>query len=432
MFLTSTASTGDIGGLAGADQICEARATAGNLGGGPWVAWLSTSTIGAVDRLAPGAGPFVHAVSGVTIAHNVEDLTDGTICNPIRWDEFGGSWVGYAWTGSFADGTVSGYTCDDWNEESHSEYGTWGFVHETDQSWTHHDYTNCAFGVMQLYCFEIPALTDEMLSDGFESGDTSAWDGVVGWYAGHLECNQAAAAQGSYGLQVTVGGTCTATDDLIITSPATIEGEFTACNSITASDVQVGGTGATFAAGKIISLGEDFSVASGSPFGAHEDAGLANGLAYVQDDTEIKTDSYGSRFDVRLDDLTIAAADMVEIFSAYSSSGDVQFKAVLKYNSTLMENRLVLSVRQDDGSYVSTTAGEETLLPPGWNTLDFRWEAGMGTGLLTASINCSPPVGLSGLDNDQQQIDRVRLGYVGGTVTATSGSMDMDNFFSYE
>jgi len=183
VFLTSTTSTGELGGLAGADQSCQARATAGGLGGGPWVAWLSTSTTNAVDRLVPESGPFIRAVSGLTIANDIQDLTDGTLCNPIIHDEFGSSWVHFAWTGTAADGTRTNYRCDDWTEGSQPNQATYGYNPGIVESWTDNGQTTCASG-LNLYCFETPESPTAIFSDGFESTNSCRWS-LEEPYGGH-------------------------------------------------------------------------------------------------------------------------------------------------------------------------------------------------------------------------------------------------------
>src|SRR5215831_11530984 len=75
-FVTSVGSGkgADLGGLAGADQICQMRAQAVGAGGKTWHAYLSTQDPGAVnarDRI--GAGPWVNA-KGVVIAKDVTAL----------------------------------------------------------------------------------------------------------------------------------------------------------------------------------------------------------------------------------------------------------------------------------------------------------------------------------------------------------------------
>ncbi len=69
----------------------------------------------------------------------------------------------------------------------------------------------------------------------------------------------------------------------------------------------------------------------------------------------------------------------MELFNGFSTNGDLQFRLILKYNSGLLEDRLLLSVRQDDGSYVETPFGEEILVPDGWNKVEVSWETGSGT-----------------------------------------------------
>lgn len=79
-FFITSAGSGDganLGGLAGADRICQTRAAAVGAGNRTWRAYLSTSAaagapaINARDRI--GAGPW-HNAEGVQVAANVADL----------------------------------------------------------------------------------------------------------------------------------------------------------------------------------------------------------------------------------------------------------------------------------------------------------------------------------------------------------------------
>jgi hypothetical protein len=76
-FFVTSAGSGkgaDLGGLAGADQICEMRAQSAGAGGKNWRAYLSTQGAGAVnarDRI--GRGPWQNA-KGVVIAKDVAEL----------------------------------------------------------------------------------------------------------------------------------------------------------------------------------------------------------------------------------------------------------------------------------------------------------------------------------------------------------------------
>jgi hypothetical protein len=76
-FFVTSAGSGkgaDLGGLAGADQICQTLAQAAGAGGKTWRAYLSTQGAGAVnarDRI--GSGPWQNA-KGVVIAKDVAEL----------------------------------------------------------------------------------------------------------------------------------------------------------------------------------------------------------------------------------------------------------------------------------------------------------------------------------------------------------------------
>ncbi len=74
-FVTSTSQTGDLGGLAGADAICQRLAlAAGSPATRTWHAYLSTQGAGAVHaRERIGNGPW-HNDNGVRIAANATDL----------------------------------------------------------------------------------------------------------------------------------------------------------------------------------------------------------------------------------------------------------------------------------------------------------------------------------------------------------------------
>jgi hypothetical protein len=72
-FVTSTTPTGSgaLGGLAGADKICQDLAAAVGAGSRKWHAYLSTVTVNARDRIGPG--PWYNA-KNTLIAATVDDL----------------------------------------------------------------------------------------------------------------------------------------------------------------------------------------------------------------------------------------------------------------------------------------------------------------------------------------------------------------------
>lgn len=171
VFATSTFHDGNLGGLAGADAICEQRAIAAALGAGPWVAWLSTNGPGAVDardRLTPDSGPFVRAAQpGTVIANDISDLTDGILQSAIALDEFGNTpavVIGVK-TGTKEDGTAEAFTCDDWTVAG-SGTQTIGLITATDATWTQSGLPLGCGIENRIYCFEDPATVQTMDSLG--------------------------------------------------------------------------------------------------------------------------------------------------------------------------------------------------------------------------------------------------------------------------
>jgi hypothetical protein len=130
-FVTSAGSGkgGDLGGLAGADQICQMRAQAVGAAGKTWQAYLSTQGPGAVnarDRI--GSGPWVNA-HGVVIAKDVAELhRENHLTKETALTEKGDKVNGRGdtpnmhdmLTGSQRDGTAFGAgedrTCGNWTK----------------------------------------------------------------------------------------------------------------------------------------------------------------------------------------------------------------------------------------------------------------------------------------------------------------------------
>jgi hypothetical protein len=102
VFVTSSNHTGALGGLGGADFICNERAAEAGLPG-TYVAWLSTATVHARERLA-GARGWVRT-DGLPFADTIDDLLAGRIFYPASRDE-NGNQAGAAaiWTGTRPNG----------------------------------------------------------------------------------------------------------------------------------------------------------------------------------------------------------------------------------------------------------------------------------------------------------------------------------------
>lgn len=125
-FVTSVGSGvlgGNLGGLEGADEICQGLADAVGAGDKTWRAYLSTDTVDAATRI--GEGPWFNQ-AGVQIAASLEELhAADTVFNGdpnLILDENGQNAPAAQHdilTGSNADGTAAvGLNCDNWTSDS--------------------------------------------------------------------------------------------------------------------------------------------------------------------------------------------------------------------------------------------------------------------------------------------------------------------------
>lgn len=111
----------NLGGVEGADAYCNTLAIAAGITGKSWKAYLSTDTEDARDRI--GSGPWQNA-NGVTVATSVDDLhsDNNALTKENSISEAGDVIAGRGdtpnrhdvLTGSNADGTASGASCDNW------------------------------------------------------------------------------------------------------------------------------------------------------------------------------------------------------------------------------------------------------------------------------------------------------------------------------
>lgn len=185
-FVTSARSTtGNIGGLRGADIVCQGLAIVTGAGAKTWRAYLSVERdadngnrpTDARSRI--GNGPWFNA-KGVIVAANLTELHARTGDTMVFVDERGqpinGQWAGSPspvehdiMTGSAADGTLlAGLTCEDWTSVSatargqvgHADgLGPGGSTAGTLSSWNSaHSNQSCANtapggGAGRIYCF---------------------------------------------------------------------------------------------------------------------------------------------------------------------------------------------------------------------------------------------------------------------------------------
>ena len=238
-----------------------------------------------------------------------------------------------------------------------------------------------------------------------------------------------AAWEGEYGLEIPVGRNCTDDEILIGPQPEPISGEFVACVRIEATGVEVaGGESAVLRAGQEIVLGDGFRVAAGASFAASIEPAVAGELFYLQDHAPSGETSYSARFALNVDALLLGAGNEVEHLAGYSGEGTEQFALTIRPQGA--DTVLGLRARKDDGTYQETPGGSGLQLAPGWNTIAVVWRAAEGAGELRVALNGGGWAGLTGLDNDQARLDRVRWGTIGGVMDESSGKILADGFTS--
>jgi hypothetical protein len=164
-FIASEAHDGNLGGLAGADAVCNRLAAAAHLEG-TFVALLSTSTTNARDRLVvPASAPATPArgfirPDGLPVADTVGDLLDlHRLWYPVVLDENGRSLVydvlnqPYVWTGSEGDGRAGPNHCADWTRADYDLFGLVG-ISGDNVGWVEYKETHC-LDMRPTYCVEI-------------------------------------------------------------------------------------------------------------------------------------------------------------------------------------------------------------------------------------------------------------------------------------
>ncbi|MFQ5350029.1 MAG: 3-coathanger stack domain-containing protein [Thermoanaerobaculia bacterium] len=247
--------------------------------------------------------------------------------------------------------------------------------------------------------------------------------------AANLEVLATAAAVGSFGLDVTLGSTCSSSDNVTIQAPpATIDGDFEACQKLEVIGVEVG-TDANFVAGDSITLDAGFAAPAGASFSAVIDGAMPSQFAAITTESPIAEQTFNARFHLRLDGLSLADGEEVEHFRAMAGDGSDVFRVILRRQAG--QNLLLLGARQDGGGEILTPSGQEVSLPAGWNLVELDWRAGAGDGQLLVSVNQAAFVGLVDLANSLAEIERVDWGVVDGAFSGLPGRLEVDGFSSW-
>ena len=148
VFATSTVHDGNLGGLAGADAICQKAADTANLGG-KFKVYLSDSTTSAKAHIAAVGPWYLPDATKVFPATSVTSFPS----RDLDMDEFGeGGEKGLVWTGTALGGVSAPANCADWT--STGESGVSGLAASSDQ-WADDGSGGSPCNLRgRLYCFE--------------------------------------------------------------------------------------------------------------------------------------------------------------------------------------------------------------------------------------------------------------------------------------
>ncbi len=166
VFATKDTTNGNIGGLSGADAMCQ---SAGQtlVSGGTFKALLSTDIVNAKDRIS-SCNLFNSRKEHLT--DDCADLWDGDLMASIRYDEFGASAPASVWTGSLSTGMPkTTQTCQNWTSASSTPRGGSGRSSVSNSGWIDNG-TNACNTAEALYCAQI--ITIPPLDTYIDSGPT--------------------------------------------------------------------------------------------------------------------------------------------------------------------------------------------------------------------------------------------------------------------
>jgi hypothetical protein len=155
-FVTSVEMSGNLGGLDGADAICQNLANANTLPG-TYRAWLSDETGSPSTRFTQSSGPYVLR-NGTVVANTWADLTDGALLAPIEITEEHSAVVGgRTWSNTEGDGVPllsNQKHCNHWTDATDQFIGHFGRAFDSNNEWTDsRNHLPCQQSA-HLYCFQ--------------------------------------------------------------------------------------------------------------------------------------------------------------------------------------------------------------------------------------------------------------------------------------
>ncbi len=167
VFVTETLHTANLGGVLGADEICQEEADAAGLVG-EFYAWLSTDPSNQPLERFTDPGMFVpYRLPDLTlVAHNLDNLICCPLSNPIGQTADGtvltqedvGVEEGFVWTSTDGHGVAVYYdnplyNCNNFTAVSGGSSAFVGHIYGGPGFWSYSQYLDC-WSSARLYCFQ--------------------------------------------------------------------------------------------------------------------------------------------------------------------------------------------------------------------------------------------------------------------------------------
>lgn len=160
IFIRSTADVRGNTNPGVGDTACAATATAAGLGSN-WGSFMSEAAVDGfmVNRTNVNWGTLTN-LGGEIVANSWEDLWDGSVVNPVRFNENYQAESNWARTGALTNGRLSGNNCLSWSTTSSSFGSNGGNSGASSALWNNGTYLDCSTSY-RIYCIETGANADD-------------------------------------------------------------------------------------------------------------------------------------------------------------------------------------------------------------------------------------------------------------------------------
>ena len=169
IFVTPPGSPGALGGLSGADAICNSVASASTKGlSSAWKAILSDDAVAAASRIPWNWGILKNTNGNIVVDGGISDLFDGALDAPVGYDHNGNASGAFTWTATLSTGEMdpgsfsaamgsANHGCNNWTSnytyDGNYTYSMGGYANQQSSGWISATGGTCAGGY-SLYCIE--------------------------------------------------------------------------------------------------------------------------------------------------------------------------------------------------------------------------------------------------------------------------------------